>query len=427
MTLTPWGDAAKLRNRRLSPGRGIPREEARRNQRGRLFAAMVAVTAAKGYHATSVADLVELSGVSSRSFYEHFADKEECFLATLDEIYTITQALAEAGLEEIGGPSRAQVAIEALVGMAVIQPATAKLCSVTAFCAGDGPRLRIKEAVEGLSALLQRGLDELPERTGMPPELTEAIFGGVALALYPRLAEDDVEGLPAFGERIRRWAISIPPPPGQLRAKARRGAAPAPCGPPPWAAQVPAERILRSFAGVIAEKGYAATTIADVAAHAHISQNTFYCHFRDKAAALEAALDSSGAQMLATVLPAVRREPRWPGVVRVLLEAACAFLLAEPAFAHLREVEVYAVGPEAVALRDRARAEIVRVLETTTEPPAAFDPVHVEAVLGALHSRLYGLVHYRRWDQLAEVPPVVTYLALAPELGAERAYAVACG
>jgi len=428
MVMTPWGDASTLRERRLSPGRGTPRAVARRNQRERLFAAMVAVTARKSYATTSVADLVEASGVSSRSFYEHFRDKEDCFLATMDEILAITQTLAEQALESDGAaPERAQRAVRALVAMAAAQPASAKLCSVTAFCAGEAPRQRIAAAVTDLSALIQRGLDEIPERGGMPAEITQAIFGGVSLVLYRRLARDEVESLEEVGARLCDWVVSIPPPPKTLRPKARRRRAMAGGGPPPLAAHVPAERILRGFAAVVTEKGYNATTIADVAARAHISQNTFYKHFRDKAGALEAVLDSSGAQMLAATLPAVRREPQWPGVVRVAFEALCAFMAAEPVFAYLREVEVYAIGPEVVAQRDRTRSEIVQMVATVGEPEQEFDPIALEATLGAFQSLLYSRLVDGRTRDLPEVPPIVTYLTLAPALGAEAAYKVACG
>lgn len=428
MTMTPWGDAKTLRERRLSPGRSTPRAEARRNQRERLFAAMVAVAGTKGYAATSVADLVEVSGVSSRSFYEHFADKEDCFVATMDEILGITQRLTEAALEVNGdGPIQPHAAVEALTRMAAAQPAAARLCTVMAFSAGEAPRERISQAVTDLSALLRRGSDELPEGAGMPTELSQAIFGGVSLVLYRRLARNEVEELEGLGPRLREWTLAIPPPPRALRRKQRLRAQDAEPGPPPLAAHVPAERVLRGFAAAVAEKGYAATTIADVAARARISQSTFYKYFRDKEDALEAALDSSGAQMVAATLPAVRRQPQWPGAVRVALEALCGFMAAEPVFARMREVEVYAIGPQAVALRDRARSEIVRMLTTVAGPGDEFDPLAVEATLGAFQALLYGRIVEGRLRDLADVPPVVTYLALAPRLGAEEAYAVACG
>lgn len=86
MVMTPWGLAADLRERKLSPGAGIPAAEIERSQRERLYGAMVACVAVAGYDRTSVADLLEVSGVSRRTFYELFRDKEDCFVAHLRSV-----------------------------------------------------------------------------------------------------------------------------------------------------------------------------------------------------------------------------------------------------------------------------------------------------------------------------------------------------
>src|SRR5215218_5357838 len=105
MAKTPWGDATQLREKRLRPGRGTPRDEAQRNQRERLFAAMVATVGEKGYEATTVADLVELSGVSRSAFYRHFDDKQACFLAAV-------KAMVEPTLEQLGADDSAPPGME---------------------------------------------------------------------------------------------------------------------------------------------------------------------------------------------------------------------------------------------------------------------------------------------------------------------------
>ena len=76
------------------PGPGSPRTQTERNQRERLFAAMAATVAEKGYAATTVADLLDLSGVSRSSYYDHFSDKQDCFLAAVE-------ALLGPALEEV--------------------------------------------------------------------------------------------------------------------------------------------------------------------------------------------------------------------------------------------------------------------------------------------------------------------------------------
>src|SRR6478735_7323709 len=130
MARTPWGDAAQLREKRLRPGRGTPRDEADLNQRERLFAAMVATVAEKGYEATTVADLVKLSGVSRSAFYKHFEDKQACFLAAVEEL--IGPTLEKLGGDESAPPGaeRARQAFEELIRLIVSQPAAAKMCIV---------------------------------------------------------------------------------------------------------------------------------------------------------------------------------------------------------------------------------------------------------------------------------------------------------
>ena len=99
MVQTPWGDSDELRARMMPPGRGTPRDVAERNQRERLFASMLATVAAKGYEATRVADLSELCGVSRSAFYQHFEDKEACFLAMIEELVEPVTERLNGGLE----------------------------------------------------------------------------------------------------------------------------------------------------------------------------------------------------------------------------------------------------------------------------------------------------------------------------------------
>src|SRR3954449_11505368 len=115
MTRTPWGDATELRDRMLRPGRGMPRDEADRNQRERLFAATVATVAEKGYEATTVADLVELSGVSRSAFYRHFEDKKECFLTAATALIEPTLEAIEKAETSEASTERVRQATEALL------------------------------------------------------------------------------------------------------------------------------------------------------------------------------------------------------------------------------------------------------------------------------------------------------------------------
>ena len=104
--------------RRLSPrAHGLDPEGVVRDQRERLRGAIVQLVSERGLLATSVTDLTRLSRVSRLTFYDLYADKQECFLEAFDEIAarvstTILDALGRAGDgrdggdEEAGSPGR---------------------------------------------------------------------------------------------------------------------------------------------------------------------------------------------------------------------------------------------------------------------------------------------------------------------------------
>ena len=73
-------DPDSLYFRGLPPGWEDDRAVVARTQRERMLDAMARAVAAKGYAKVTVSDVVALAGVSRRTFYENFTDKEQCFL-----------------------------------------------------------------------------------------------------------------------------------------------------------------------------------------------------------------------------------------------------------------------------------------------------------------------------------------------------------
>jgi AcrR family transcriptional regulator len=69
------------------------------SQRGRLVEAMAGCVARRGYADTTVSEVIARAGVSRKTFYEHFPDKQSCFLAAWDlgTDYLIDQIVHEAG------------------------------------------------------------------------------------------------------------------------------------------------------------------------------------------------------------------------------------------------------------------------------------------------------------------------------------------
>ena len=387
---------------------------------------MVATVAEKGYEATTVADLVQLSGVSRSAFYRHFDDKQACFLAAVE-------AMVEPALQKLRGDEsapagieRARQAFESLIELLVDQPAAAKMCIVEVYAAGPAGTALIDRSVDSATAVAAQLLEQVPERKGMPIELVRSIVGGIQKVIHKRLYRGQEQELLELAPQLWDWLFSYPVPPGPLKAMRRRVVKAVPFA-ERQAQSSPPERLLRALAAVVAEKGYPDTTVAEIVERASTSQRTFYEHFRNKEDAIVAALDSGSAHMLAAALPAFRRAPDWPHAVHDTQEAMFAFGAEEPEYARLGGVEMYAAGKRALDQREVVTEGMEGLLAPGYELKPETSPIAAEAIGGALYSLLYDHVNKKGPETLPDLVPTLVYVTLAPFLSAEEAYEVAIG
>jgi AcrR family transcriptional regulator len=421
MVLTPWGNAAELREKRLPSGRGNTPEELERNQRERLLGAMVALTAEGGYEGTRVADIVKLAGVSRGAFYEHFKDKEECLLEAVEALVEPTIALIEEAEDAPSGEARVRQAVEAFLGLVAAQPAASKVIFIEIYAVGPEGEAEIERVFDTFEAFGVAQLKQIKGRKKMPPQMVRALLGGFQKVIQKRLYSDEAEQLPRLAEEIADWGLSYPAPPGPLDPPRRRGRRPRSFA-ERQAVALPPERVLRAMAATVAEKGYGATTVAEVVERAEVSQRIFYGHFANKEEALLAALDSGSAQMLGIVLPAFRRARSWPESVRAAYEAMFAFGMEEPEYTRLGAVEMYSAGKRALRTRDRVMEGLESLLTPGYDLKPETPAIAAEAIGGAIYALIHDLVKRKGPERLPELVPTATYMTLAPFLGAKKAY-----
>ena len=425
MVITPWGDADELKAKKMRPGGGSKDERTPANQRERLFAAIVATVFEKGYEATTVADVSELSGVSKSSYYEHFSDKRGGFLATLDAL--VDPAVEYAAGHGLGGEQdEARRAFEAGIELIASQPAAARVCLVEAYAAGQPAIEILDRTVDGLAHLLGEMFERIPGREAMPPEIVHALIGGVQKVIYKRLLRGEEAALPRLAPELWQWLLSVPPPPGRLRASRVRTVKPLSFEDRQLPSN-PAERLLRALAAVVSEKGYGDAKIVEIVERAKTSQRTFYEHFENKEDAMVAALDSGSAQMLAAALPAFRRGGDWQHAVHDTQEAMLHFAAEEPEYGRLGAVEMYGAGVRALEQREMVTEGMEGLLQPGYELAPDVPPIAAEAIGGALYALLYDFVKAKGPVRLLELVPTFVYVTLAPFLGAEEAYETAIG
>jgi AcrR family transcriptional regulator len=119
-----------------------PREVVAESQRERVLVAMADAVAAKGYANVAVADVIVRAGVSRRSFYEHFTNKEDAFLAAYDAgVAGLLDAIGEAEAEAATRPGatlleRARAGTEVYLQLLADNPAFARTFLIEVLGAG---------------------------------------------------------------------------------------------------------------------------------------------------------------------------------------------------------------------------------------------------------------------------------------------------
>ena len=425
MVMTPWGDSDSLRDRRLRPGPGKTREEVEQNQRERIYGAMIALVAEKGYEATTLADLAELSGVSSRTFYGLFENKRACFAETLQNVIMLAVGIAtQIGSDtQLGGwEEQARAGSHAFAEMVATQPAAARACLIEAFAAGPGVVAPLEGAIAGFEALARMIMEHAPDdRAAMPDEILAAYVGALEEIVRMRLLSGEEGALPNLIDQLWDLIGSYVPPPEPLRLAERVPVTAAES----LDAHDNAERAIRAFAVEAAERGYTATTVADILARAQMSATTFYDQFGGKEDAMLAAIDSAGAHIGAAMRPAMRRAPDWPAAVRAAIGGVFNFLASRPALARLVLVDAYVAGPEALKRRVGYLLPLEALLAEGRERAGEAPEITEELMNGVFFSLSRRRIRDEGPQALPALAPLCTYLALAPYLGPEAACEVA--
>jgi AcrR family transcriptional regulator len=390
---------------------------------------MVAVVDEKGFEATSVADLLALSGVSRTTFYEHFDDKRDCFVAAVESIIEATMAIAASRFRAgDGGEASARALLDTYVELIVAQPAASRMAFVESYAVGPGALNALWRAVDGFEALSGDAVADLPQLRGMPAEMLSALIGALYLIVHARLYRREEGELTSLAPQLWEWILNYRPPPRPLLAPRRRRGGPGEGTVRQHTrAADPAEAIIRGFAAAVAEHGYPATTIAEISERASISQTTFYASFKGRKEVLLSALDSAGAQLLASMLPAARRGADWPDSMRLAIAAMGSFAATDPDLMTLLAVGAYGAGPVALVRRDEVTDQLLRLFEPGYERSPETAAIAAEGAVSVIYSLMYNQVALSGPQSLPAVAPLATYISLVPFIGAEDACAVANG
>jgi AcrR family transcriptional regulator len=191
--------------------RRLPGELVRAIQRERLLVGMLRATSELGYRTANVQDVIERAGVSRPTFYEHFSNKDDCFLAAFD---TAAQRLRDqvATAAEAGGEvwrDRLRGAFNGLLAFAIAEPEAARMVIVEARAATPDAALRRVALLDSFATCIDANVRALlPVGTTTHSAVTASgVVGGVESLLYARINKNQMDDLPALLPSLMYFAV----------------------------------------------------------------------------------------------------------------------------------------------------------------------------------------------------------------------------
>jgi AcrR family transcriptional regulator len=415
------------------------------NARARLIEAMIASAARYGYREASVARVIAQAGVSRATFYQHFEDKEACFLAAYREV--AQRILAEMQLveEELGDAGAPREILARLLESADRDPAAARIALLESLAGGVTVRAEHEQLVNAVELLVDTYLSEVAEGPALEIP-ARCLLGGIGSVIAIRIFRGETGRLTALLDDLDAWLRSyalpagqrrrdcadwkvfggavggpVEPAPNPLEASLPRGRA---ALPPPIVSGEHRQRLLASVARVAREKGYASMTVADVVATAGVAREAFYEHFRSKE---DAFLTAQAVALENSVSMAASKffgEEPWSERVWTAALPMLSYISSVPDLATLDFVESYTAGNAAIRRSFESRMAFTLFLEEgyRQRPEAEGLPRLVsEAIAGGILELMRRETVEGRIELIRGLAPQAVYVALTPFVGPEEA------
>ncbi len=195
----------------LPAGRhSLTREVVLASQRGRLLDSMAQAVAEHGYGATTVAHVVALAGVSRKTFYEHFSDKEDCFLALYDTgIAYVIGRLVEALWDETADSDpevRIAAGLRTFLAVLAEEPAFSRAIILEVHAAGAQALVRRRATLETFAGrFVDINNQARAADSSIPPvphEVALALVGAVLELVAIRIEDGRTAQLPELVELL---------------------------------------------------------------------------------------------------------------------------------------------------------------------------------------------------------------------------------
>jgi AcrR family transcriptional regulator len=402
----------------------MERDEVARNQRTRLYGGMIESVSQRGYHATTVAHVIALAGVSRRAFYELFPNKEECFLSTYDIVIArARKRVIDAWTQERGWANRLHAGCKALLDDVAAQPKGPRLVLVESLGVGPAARGRMQLAGLAFERLVAGAFHAAPDGVSFSGLTARGIVGGVRHAVFRRMLEHREHELVTLTDEVLDWMESYRiPAAARLGVPARFASDHQPPEPASFLARDDKRaRALSSVVHLTLDEGYASLTDPQIARFAGVSTEAFHKQFASKEECFLAVLDEFVREALDAVRGSFEDAPSWEAGVYRAVTAFVEYLVGHEALLRIAFIDLFEVGPAMVGRMTRSVEGFTKLIVAEGPAPRRGPEVAMEAITGALWAIISSYVGSRRLQRLPSAVDHLTFTVLAPYLGPKAA------
>lgn len=414
---------------KLPPGPGRPAAQVAQNQSARIRAAMIELVAQRGYRSVNVRALVGLAGVSTRTFYERFASKEDCFRQTYDAIVRRAIERIVLPLSDVSDlRGRQRQIIAAFAREVEADPKASRLALIDAPSTGSAMLEHVRRVERGVEARLADALAEAPGGVVLPSLVIEGMTAGILGVVRAKLQAQQRPVFDGLQDELGEWMFSyttdlatvLPDLDGK---SVWRNTALEPLSRSPRERRGLGDRsrILSAVGDLTKSHGYSRLAISDICARADVPRRKFGAHFASVEDCFLACLESRCDEAIAQIARAKRASQTPSGGLYRAIVALCEHMDADTLLAKVCLREDFAPGHRIEHFRARA----IDLLNTQLLDHATYNGVRSTPTFEATANAVSALVRRHVIDKTAEnrIAASLAYVALAPTAGAPNALA----
>jgi AcrR family transcriptional regulator len=395
---------------------------------------MAALVDQDGWSRVRVRSVARTAGVSTSTFYKHFANTDECFVSTFDAAMGgVLRHSAAAQRQRTEWRSALRAVVASVAEQLAGDSRAARLTLLEVFSAGPGARRRISHAVTELEQLVAASFETAAAPVPAPRHLVAGMTAGMVRVARTTTAAGRGEELPDLADELAEWMLSLPDleivsllgVSNDAAGRGRRESRPFPNMTATVASGAPdeRERLLRAAVRLAAAEGYAALTVPQVRTDAGVSRRRFDVNFDNLEQCFLEAVETVADESVVQATAWAAQADDWSVRVCRSVLALCVKAARARPLARLTFLEILAPGRPGLQRREELVGRAAEALQASAPEERRPSSLAAEASVAAAWHIAQAEVAAGRVRKLPAIAPLLSYVILAPVLGPESASA----